>query len=361
MQNLKNITAQFALEGQVEDVRPFGAGHINHSYLVRTQGAAPDYVLQRINHAVFKDIEGLQNNIERVTGHIRRKLVERNVPEIDRKVLALIKTRQETLYWQCPEGHYWRMMRYIAGSKSLDAVSPELSLAAGRAFGEFQTLLADLPAPPLTETIPHFHNMEIRLEAFREAVGSNRAGRLAGVGVLVEEIEKRAACMCRAEQLHREGKLPKRINHCDTKVNNILFDAHSNEALCVIDLDTVMPGFVVSDFGDFMRTGANHGKEDDEQLDNVFFRMDIFKAYAAGYLETAKNFLTPLEIALLPFGAKLLTYMQTVRFLTDYLDGDTYYKIKSPEHNRQRAKAQFKLLQSMEENEAQMDDFIGQQ
>ncbi|MDR0711172.1 MAG: aminoglycoside phosphotransferase family protein [Prevotellaceae bacterium] len=358
MLNLKDIVNEFAVEGKVEEVKPLGAGHINDSYIVRMQGNAPGYVLQRINHHIFKDVDALQSNIKRVTDHIRKKLSEKNEPEVARKVLTLTPTTQGALYHRSPDGGYWRMMPYIANSKSVDEVSPKLSFFAGRAFGNFQSMLADLPAPPLVETIPNFHNIESRLATFREAVKHNLAGRLAKVEDIVAEIEKRADEMCKVEQLHRDGKLPKRINHCDTKVNNILFDGDTDEVLCVVDLDTVMPGFVVSDFGDFMRTGANHGKEDDENLDNVFFLMDIFEAYAKGYLETAKCFLTPLEVELLPFGAKLLTYMQTLRFLTDYLDGDTYYKIKHPEHNLQRTKAQLKLLLSMEENYPKMLEII---
>jgi Ser/Thr protein kinase RdoA (MazF antagonist) len=361
MLNLIDIVKEFAVEGKVEEVKPLGAGHINDSYMVRTQGAAPDYVLQRINHQIFKDVDALQNNIKRVTDHIRKKLVEKNETELPRKVLTLTPTTQSALYHRSADGSYWRVMLYIANSKSVDEVSPALSFLAGQAFGDFQAMLADLPAPPLAETIPNFHNIESRLATFREAVGNNLAGRLSKVGYMVDEIEKRSSEMCKVEQLHRDGKLPKRINHCDTKVNNMLFDQDTDKVLCVVDLDTVMPGFVVSDFGDFMRTGANHGKEDDENLDNVFFLMDIYESYAKGYLKTAKSFLTPLEVELLPFGAKLLTYMQTVRFFTDYLDGDTYYKIKHPEHNLQRTKAQLKLLQSMEESYPQMLNFISKQ
>ena len=177
------------------------------------------------------------------------------------------------------------------------------------------------------------------------------------IGELVDEIEKRAKAMCIQEDLYREGKLKKRTNHCDTKVNNIMFD-ENGKVLCVIDLDTVMPGFVLSDIGDFIRTGANTGAEDDENLDNVEVNLPIFKAYTRGYMETAKAFLSPEEIKLLPYGGRLLTYMQTVRFLTDYINGDTYYKIHSPKHNLQRTKAQFKLLQSLEANAPEMDGFM---
>ena len=202
--------------------------------------------------------------------------------------------------------------------------------------------------------------MEFRLQQFHEAVAADPVGRVAEVKELIEEIEKRAEAMCIQECLYREGKLKKRTNHCDTKVNNMMFDADSDKVLCVIDLDTVMPGFVLSDIGDFIRTASNTGAEDDENLDRVQVNMEIFKAYTRGYMEKAKAFLTPLEISLLPYGGRLLTYMQTVRFLTDYINGDTYYKIHSPQHNLIRTKAQFKLLCSLEEHAAEMDAFMNQ-
>ena len=220
-------------------------------------------------------------------------------------------------------------------------------------------MLADIPVQ-LGETIKDFHNMEFRMQQLREAVAENKAGRLAEVQWLVDELEKRAEDMCKAERLHREGKLPKRICHCDTKVDNILFDKDGN-VLCVIDLDTVMPNFVFSDFGDFLRSAANTGKEDDKDLDNVNFNMDIFRAFAKGYIKSAKSFLTPIEIENLPYAATLFPYMQTVRFLADYINGDTYYKTQYAEHNLVRSKAQFKLLQSAEEHLAEMQAFINEQ
>jgi Ser/Thr protein kinase RdoA (MazF antagonist) len=202
--------------------------------------------------------------------------------------------------------------------------------------------------------------MEFRLWQLREAVKENKAGRLVEVQWLVDELEKRAEVMCKGEQLHREGKLAKRICHCDTKVDNILFDK-DGKVLCVIDLDTVMPNFIFSDFGDFLRSAANTGREDDQDLDNVNFNMEIFKAFTEGYLKSARCFLTELEIENLPYAAMLFPYMQTVRFLADYINGDTYYRIQYPEHNLVRSKAQFKLLQSAEAHETQMQEFIKQQ
>ncbi|MDR1584390.1 MAG: aminoglycoside phosphotransferase family protein [Prevotellaceae bacterium] len=357
MEKLKEIVKSFVLGNDV-NIAPLGAGHINDSYKVVVNGSR-EYVLQKINHSIFKDVHKLQNNIIRVTRHIHTKLEERGVEDIDRKVLNFIPAKTGQYYYQDEdEGNYWRLMDFIKDSKSFDNISPELAEKTGEAFGEFQSMLADMPGRPLFEIIPDFHNMETRLATFRESVKENRAGRLSEVQNLVDEIEKRAEEMCLPEKLHREGKLPKRINHCDTKVNNVLFDSEGKEVLCVVDLDTVMPGYVLSDFGDFMRTGANNGKEDDTDLDNVSINLSVFEAYTRGYLRAAKKFLTEIEIEYLAFGAKLLTYMQTVRFLTDYLDGDTYYKIKNPKHNLERSLAQFKLLQSMEENFPEMQEIV---
>ena len=358
MQNndkLKEVVFQFVDKNDATEVKPLGAGHINDSYKVNS--GDNEYVLQRVNHNIFKDVPELQNNIQRVTTHIREKLEERKVSDIDRKVLNFISTHDNELYYKDEDGNYWRLMDFIKDSKSYDTINPELAYRAGLAFGDFQKMLADLPGKPLFETIPNFHNMEFRLEEFRDAVENDKAGRLSKVSSLVKDIESRAEEMTKPERMNREGILPKRTNHCDTKVNNILFDS-DDQVLCVVDLDTVMPGYVLSDFGDFMRTGANTGEEDDTNLDNVSIDLDIFAGYTKGYLENAASFLSKIEIENLAFGAKLLTYMQTVRFLTDYLNGDTYYKTKHKEHNLERTLAQFKLLTSMEENFGKMQQIV---
>lgn len=352
----QEILSHFPLEGAIGTIEPFGNGHINDTLKVTNKDNEIVYILQRINHHIFTNVDMLQGNIDKVTKHIRKKLEGRGEKDIDRRVLTFLPTKDGKLYYSDGE-NYWRVCLFIPQSRSFEEITPELSYEAGKAFGDFQSMLADLPEGALGETIPNFHNMEFRLQQFREAVQANPAGRLDEVKELVDEIDKRAKAMCIQEELHREGKLIKRTNHCDTKVNNILFD-ENGKVLCVIDLDTVMPGFVLSDIGDFIRTGANAGAEDDENTDRVFVNMDIFKAYTRGYMETAKAFLTPLEISLLPYGGRLLTYMQTVRFLTDYINGDTYYKIKHPKHNLIRTKAQFKLLQSLEEHAAEMDEFM---
>jgi Ser/Thr protein kinase RdoA (MazF antagonist) len=355
MEKLKDVVFQFIDKEENVKVEPLGKGHINDSYRVGT--VEKEYVLQRVNHNIFKNVHELQNNIQRVTSHIRAKLIDKGVSDVERRVITLIPTNDGALYYKDNNGDYWRLMIYIKDSKSYEEINPDLAYRAGMAFGEFQKALEDIPGEPLFETIPNFHNMENRLEAFRESVKANKAGRLDEVSDLVKEIEDRAEEMCKAERMHREGKLPKRINHCDTKVNNVLFD-NDDQVICVVDLDTVMPGFVLSDFGDFIRTGANTGAEDDKDLDNVSVNLDIFEAYAKGYLKHAASFLTDAEIENLPYGAKLLTYMQMVRFFTDYIDGDTYYKIAYPEHNLVRTKAQFKLLQSLEENYEKMQQIV---
>ena len=358
MKKLLEIVSHFKIQGEVESIKPLGEGLINDTFKVVTAGAdTPDYVLQRINHHIFQDVEMLQGNIEKVTNHIRRKLEEQQVADIDRKVLTLIDTKEGGSYWFDGES-YWRITLFIERSRTFTAVTPEYARYAGKAFGDFQAKLADLPEQ-LGETIPDFHNMEFRLKQLHDAVQENAADRLQEVQELLDEVEKRAEDMCKAERLYREGKLPKRICHCDTKVNNMLFD-ESGEFLCVIDLDTVMPSFIFSDFGDFMRTAANTGAEDDKDLSRVNFNMDIFRAFTEGYIEGARSFLTPIEIENLPYAAALFPYMQCVRFLTDYINGDTYYKIAYPEHNLVRTKAQFKLLQSVEAHTPEMEAFIAQ-
>ena len=356
--DLKHIVAQFAIEGNVAEVKPLGNGLINTTYKVVTEGSAPDYVLQHINTAIFPDVEMLMGNIVAVTGHIRKKYEAESVADINRRVLSFVPANDGKYYYE-HDGKFWRVMVFIPDTVSQTAVTPETSRIVGETFGHFQAMLADIPVQ-LGETIKDFHNMEFRLQQLREAVAENKAGRLAEVQWLVDELEKRAEEMCKGERLHREGVLPKRICHCDTKVDNILFDKDGN-VLCVIDLDTVMPNFIFSDFGDLLRSAANTGAEDDKDLDNVNFNMDIFRAFAEGYVKSAKCFLTPVEIENLPYAACLFPYMQTVRFLADYINGDTYYKTQYAEHNLVRSKAQFKLLQSAEAALPAMKAFIAEQ
>ncbi len=375
MPDLKKIVELFAIEGGIKEIKPLGNGLINDTYKVVTEGDGPDYVLQRINNSIFTDVELLQSNIEAVTRHIRRKLENSGETDIDRKVLRFIPLksegqRLEALMTEKPrtyclaDGKYWRVSVFISDASTFEAVNPEYSEFAGEAFGAFEAMLADIP-DTLGETIPDFHNMELRLRQLVEAVRADKAGRLSAddktegqeLHAILAEMDKYGEKMCLAEQLHREGTLPKRICHCDTKVNNMMFDT-DGKVLCVIDLDTVMPSYVFSDFGDFLRTAANPVAEDSPELDKVDFDMDIFKAFSRGYIKGTRSFLTPVERENLPYAACLFPFMQAVRFFADYINGDTYYKIKYPEHNLVRTRNQMKLFHSAMSKVPEMSAFI---
>ncbi len=348
MDNLIEIVSKFEIHEKIADVKPMGEGLINDTYKVFVDGCdKPKYVLQRINNAIFQDVDMLMDNINKVTEHIRKK---------NKNTLQFISTKENKLYHFDGE-KYWRVMVFVPDSITYQAVTPEYSYIAGKSFGEFESLLADLKEP-LGEIIPDFHNIEFRLKQLRDAVAEDKADRVKEVQYYLDEIFKREEKMTLGERLFREGKLPKRVCHCDTKVNNMLFDKEGN-VLCIIDLDTVMPSFVFSDYGDFLRTAANTGAEDDPNIDNIDFNMEIFKAFTKGYLEGTKDFLLPVEKENLPYAAMLFPYMQTVRFLADYINGDTYYKIKYPEHNLVRTKAQWRLFEKAEEKEELMKKNIG--
>ncbi len=354
--NTADILAQFEIEGKVQEVKPLGNGLINDTYHVVTEGDAPDYVLQRINNAIFQDVDLLQHNIEVVTAHIRHKLEASGTDDIGRKVLQLVKAHDGKTYYRDDADRYWRMTVFIPDSVTHEAVTPQSAHDCGKAFGNFEKMLVDVPEQ-LGEPIPDFHNMELRMRQLREAVQNDAAGRLDEVRDIVDELERGADEMCQAERLYREGKLPKRICHCDTKVNNMLFD-RQGQVLCVIDLDTVMPSFIFSDYGDFLRTGANFTGEDDPDLSHVGFNEEIFKAFTKGYLESARDFLTPIEIDMLPYAVALFPFMQCVRFLADYINGDTYYKIKYPTHNLDRARNQLALYRDVRRHDQMMTAFI---
>ncbi len=359
MNELQNIVSLFAITGTVQEIKPLGEGLINDTYRVITaEEDAPNYVLQRVNHNVFPDVDMVMRNIDAVTSHIRQKLEEKGETDIDRKVLKFIPLKDSNKLYALVDGKYWRIMVFIPNAITKQAVNPESSRAAGRAFGNFQAMLADIPVE-LGETIKDFHNMEFRLQQLREALKENRAGRAdePQVQAMLKEIDARAEEMCKAEQMGREGTLPKRVCHCDTKVNNMMFDQQDN-VLCVIDLDTVMPNFIFSDYGDFLRTGANFVAEDYEDMNAVGFNMDIFRAFTEGYLESAGSFLLPIEVENLPYAAALFPYMQCVRFLWDYLNGDQYWKVKYPTHNFTRANNQLHLLLSIESHYPEMKEFI---
>lgn len=354
---IKEILAHFKLEGTPDDVKPLGNGLINETFLVITkEDDAPDYVMQLINNAVFTDVDLLQKNIEAVTKHIREKLKAAGEKDLDRKVLRFMQTDEGKTYYCDSDGQYWRVSIFITGAKSYEAVTPEHAYEAGLAFGNFENSLTDLNEQ-LGETIPDFHNMELRAKQLEEAVKVDKEGRLKEVEDLVDDLNKDMKAMCRAEQMYRDGKLPKRICHCDTKVNNMMFDEDGN-LLCVIDLDTVMPSFVFSDYGDFLRSAANTTTEDDPNLDNVKLRTDVIESFTKGYIEGTKPFLTKAERDMLPFAMTLFPFMQCVRFLTDYLNGDVYYKTTYDKHNLDRARNQYRLYQLMVEQQPKLQELI---
>jgi len=348
MNELYKIAGHFIDPKTIEAIEPLGNGLINDTYRIMVQGE-PKYVLQRINNAVFTDVDMLQNNIEAVTDHIRKKYQNQGVREIERRVLHFLKADTGKSY-VLEDGKYWRVMDFIADSYTYEAVTPEYAYYAGRSFGDFESLLTNLEAP-IGEIIPDFHNIEFRLKQMEDAIAEDRVGQMREVEVqnFVAKIREAADRMCLGERLYREGKLPKRICHCDTKVNNMLFDKDGN-VLCIIDLDTIMPSFVFSDYGDFLRSAANTGAEDDPDLDNIHFNMEIFEAFTKGYLEGTQSFLLPIERENLPYAATLFPYMQAVRFLTDYINGNTYYKIKYPHHNLVRTRAQWRLFEEAEKS-----------
>lgn len=357
----ESIVSLFAITGTVESVSPLGEGLINDTFLVTTAEAdAPGYVLQRINTSVFPDVDMVMRNIEIVTTHIRHKLARQGEEDLAHRVLRFLPQRENRgkLYAEV-DGEFWRLMVYIDHALTKNEVNADSSYAAGLAFGDFQKMLADVPYE-LGETIPDFHNMEFRLQQLQEAVSENRAGRLQmpEVQELLHNLLVHADEMTKAEKLFRKGKLPKRICHCDTKVNNMLFTADGTRVLCVIDLDTVMPSFIFSDYGDFLRTAANTVAEDEPDFSLIQFRMDIFEAFTCGYLESTGSFLTPMEKDMLPFAVKLFPYMQSVRFLWDVLNGDHYWKCSYPTHNLVRAQNQYHLFKRIEEREEELINFI---
>lgn len=357
--NFINIVSRFSINGGAGDVTPFGSGHINDTYLVKnTATTQPDYLLQRINHHVFKNVPGLMLNFRLATEHIRAKLQAAGSLDIDQKVVTLIPTLEGDYFIKDEEGNYWRMCLFIPNTRSYDLVTTTTqAYEGGRGFGQFQTMLADMDASNLIETIPDFHHIISRLEKFETAVKADQFGRAKEVENEMDFIRQRTEAMSTIIKLGREGKIPLRVTHNDTKFNNVLLN-EADEAQCVIDLDTVMPGYVAYDFGDAVRTIINTAKEDEADLDKINLNIPLFEAFVKGYLQEAGSILTPAEIGSLLAGGLLLPYIQGVRFLTDYLEGDHYFKTKFPEHNLQRTRAQFKLVSRMEENYEQLNLII---
>lgn len=357
--NLKDIFDCFTPDGTYLKGEPFGSGHIHDTFRVETaEKEKDDYILQRLNNRIFKNIPELQNNIERVTVHLKNKLAAIPGSDIKRECLSLIPAKDGKSWITDKSGSFWRMYIFISDHRSYNIVdNPSKAFEGGKAIGRFQAMLADLPGDPLYETIPFFHDIERRLETFKGTVKEDPAGRVASVGNEIDFVLRRADEMKIILRLGKEGKIPVRITHNDTKFNNILLD-ENDKALCVIDLDTVMPGYIHYDFGDAIRTAANIAAEDEKELSKVKMDITLFEAYASGYLSETRDTLNTVEKDYLAFAPRLITYTIAVRFLTDYIDGDHYFKIHHKNHNLQRARAQFRLVESMEEQYDSMKSII---
>ena len=355
---LREVFMKFRTGAVFVKGRPYGSGHIHDTFLVETAGDSDNFILQRLNNRIFKDIPRLQENIERVTVHLRKKLQQAGSSDLKRECLTLIPSVDGKTWITDSEGKFWRMYIFISGHHSYDIVdSTEKAFQGGKAIGRFQALLSDLGGAPLNETIPFFHDISKRLDTFNSSVKRDPAGRVKNASNEIRDVLDRAEKMKIILKLGSEGKIPLRITHNDTKFNNILLDEH-DRALCVIDLDTVMPGYVHYDFGDAIRTAANTAAEDETDLSKVRMDISLFEAYAKGYLEEMRSTLNSIEKEWLAFAPQLITYTIAVRFLTDYLDGDIYFKIHRPEHNLHRASAQLMLVKSMEEQYAEMQRII---
>lgn len=346
------IVGRFDLPGALLSVAPYGSGHINDTFAVTMDEGASKrrYVLQRINHHVFRQPDQLMENVERVCAHTQRKLREAGVTDAQRRALRLLPTRTSRAWHVDEDGNRWRCYDFIENATGHDVVtSPRQAHQAARAFGAFQALLADLPGTRLHETIPHFHDTPARFRNFQAALARNSHGRAAEAAAEIEFALARESEVSVVTDALRRGEIPERVTHNDTKLNNVLLDDSTQEGLCVIDLDTVMPGSALYDFGDLVRTSTSPAAEDETDLGKVTMQLPMFEALAQGYLSSAKGFLTPREKELLPFAGKLITFEIGLRFLTDWLEGDTYFKIKRPRHNLDRLRTQFRLVASIEE------------
>jgi aminoglycoside phosphotransferase (APT) family kinase protein len=338
--------------GEVFSVEARGSGHIHDTFLVqvRTPAGAERLIVQRFNEHVFADIAAVMSNIVRVTEHAHRRLLQRAVPDLARRVLTPRRTDSGLPYFRDADGTAFRAFEYVQDSLAAGVVrGPRMAFEAGRAFGEFADLLRDLPAPPLLVTIPGFHDAAARLAALRSALAEDPWGRAREVQREWESIEQHAALATECSELAQRGSLVLRVTHNDAKLDNVLFDATTEAALCVVDLDTVMPGYLAHDFSDLVRTTACLGGEDALDLSQVRLRLDCFEALAAGYLQEVGAWLLPEERATLVLGAAWIPFELALRFLTDYVLGDRYFKIARPNHNLDRARVQLRLIQTFEQ------------
>ena len=369
---LFEIISKFETATEAVSIKAMGPGFINDTLTVATRpdasGKAARYILQRKNHNVFPDVPGMMRNIAMVTEHLRKKVIAAG-GDPDREVLKVIRRKPESmsaeekaaqggdLYYKDARGNYWAVSLFIEGSVTYEkADSPALAYKGGEGIGKFQSMLADF-TQPLNETIKGFHNIRWRFEQLDEALKKDAAGRVKELAEEISWIESRKEEMLAFWSLVEDGTLPTRVTHNDTKISNILFDERGN-VLCVIDLDTCMSSTSLNDFGDAIRSYTNTGAEDDRDLGKVSMSMEMFKAYTEGYLSQRKGTLCAKEAEYLAFSAKYITFEQVLRFLMDYIDGDVYYKTAYPEHNLVRTRAQYRLLQSMEEQYGEMQKTV---
>jgi len=359
--NLAAIGSAFELKGDMINAERHGTGHINDTLAVTYMHGEglTRYIHQRINRDVFADTVGLMENVRRVTSHLRSKLMKDGANDLERRVLTLVPKQDGSVYHIDDEGWMWRTYYFIENAQTLDMVgSPGPAFEAAKAFGAFQRDLVDLPLPRLNETIPAFHDTPRRFAALLEAVDLDVANRAAGAAAEIEFVAALEPSLSRLLDLHAAGEIPERVTHNDTKLNNVMIDGATAKGVCVIDLDTVMSGLALFDFGDMVRTGTSLSMEDERDLSQVRLQMPLFEALVRGYLESAGSFLTPVEIAEMVFAGKLITLEIGIRFLTDYLAGDTYFRTHREEHNLDRCRAQFRLVESINEQQESMEKVV---
>ncbi len=350
-EQLQTAARQFQYEGAVKSITPFGHGHINDTFLcacVSPDGSDRQYALQNINTHVFHWPERVMHNIERVTNHLREKLLGMPGSNPDRETLSIVPALDGRTYHRCGE-LVWRSYTFIHGATTVDVVhTNEQAYEAARAFAKFQRLLDDLPGPRLWETIPHFHHTPKRLHALERAIEEDRHNRAAGCKEDIHAALRHHRLSPVIVEALESGAIPERITHNDTKINNILFDGETGHVCCVIDLDTVMPGSSLYDFGDMVRTSTGEFEENERDLSQVDVKVDRFEALVRGYLEEAGSFLQRSEIELLVLSGMLITYEIGLRFLTDHLEGDQYFKIDRPGENLDRARTQFRFVDCLQ-------------
>jgi hypothetical protein len=360
-QELKSVSRHFQIYGEIMHAELLKIGHINETYTATYEqgGTRVRYIHQKLNRAVFKNPAGVMKNLMRVTSHLRRKWEATGVRDVTRRSLNVIPTRDGRSYYENEDGDVWRTFVYVENVRTHEAVqTPAQAFQAGRAFGEFQSLLVDLPGGRLVETIPDFHNTRKRFGAFQKALEADRFNRAATVQPEIKFALQREAITGVIVDALAKGRIPERITHNDTKFNNVMLDVATGEAMCIVDLDTVMPGCALYDFGDMVRTTTSPTLEDELDLSKVKMQLPMFKQIARGYLSTAGQFLTARERSLIAFSGKLITFEVGLRFLTDYLSGDVYFRTHRPDHNLDRCRTQFKLVESIERQETAMQKLV---